>query len=426
MCPADRSLTPWEAAGKIQSGQRIVFSHACGEPRVLPQALVTRASELRGVEIIHMVPMGPARYCQPKYAASFRHITFFAGATTREAVSEGRADYLPCFFSQVPRLLATRLIPDVAWITVSPPDRQGNVSLGVSVDYTLQAVKTAKSVIAEVNPTMPRTFGRSSIPFSTLDGWVEVAEPIYELSPAPVTDLEQRIGRFVAELIEDGCCLQLGIGGIPEAVLSHLTGFKDLGIHSEMISDGVMRLVEQGVITNRKKTLHPGKIVATFLMGSRDFYRWVHENPLVEMHPVEYTNDPGVIARNRKMVSINSALEVDLLGQVSADTLGPLQYSGVGGQVDFVRGAAASEGGKSIIALPSRAKETSRIVCTLNPGASVTTSRNDVDTIVTEHGIAVLKGKTVRERMQALIQIADPGFREALSRQAFEQYRIRI
>jgi 4-hydroxybutyrate CoA-transferase len=293
------------------------------------------------------------------------------------------------------------------------------------VDYTKKAVESAKVVIAEVNATMPRTHGDSFVHVNDIDYFVEVDQPIHELKGAELTEVERNIGRNVAELIEDGCCLQLGIGGIPDAVLSHLEGFSDLGVHSEMISDGVKRLVEKGVITGRRKTLHKGKVVVNFLMGSRGFYDWVHDNPIIEMHTVDYTNNPYIIARNRNMIAINSALEVDLLGQVCADTLGPMQFSGVGGQLDFVRGARMSVGGKAVIALPGMAKGgVSRIVPTLKQGAAVTTSRNDVDYVVTDYGVASLKGKTVRERMRSLIGIAHPDAREDLSRKAYDVYRV--
>jgi 4-hydroxybutyrate CoA-transferase len=420
----ERLITPAEAMQKVRSGDRIIFSHACGEPRVCPGELVKRTSELRNVELVHMVPMGEALYCRPEYAGSFRHIAFFTGTKTREAIWENRADYLPSVFSEIPSLFESVLPIDVAMVTVSPPDSHGLCSLGVSVDYTKKAVEKAKMVIAEVNRNMPKTHGESFVHVSDIDYFVEVNEPIAELISGELTDVEKNIGKHVAELLDDGCCLQLGIGGIPDAVLFYLTDFKDLGIHSEMISDGVKNLVEKGVVTGRRKTLHRDKIIVTFLMGSRTFYDWVDDNPMIEMHTVDYTNNPFVISQNKKMTAINSALEVDLLGQVCADTLGPKQFSGVGGQLDFVRGARMSEGGKAIIALPSTSKNISRIVPALKPGAAVTTSRYDVDYVVTDYGTAVLKGKTVRERMKALINIADPAWREELAKQAFEIYHI--
>lgn len=424
---AGRFCTPEEAVAKVKSGDRIVFAHACGEPRLLPSALAKRARELKGVEIVHMVPMGEALYCQPQYAASFKHVALFSGGPTRDAIWEGRADYIPCSFSEIPFLFNTLLPVDVAMVTVSPPDSNGYCSLGVSVDYTKHAVSQAKTVIAEVNPTMPRTHGESFLHTSEIDVFVDVDVPIHELKSRETTDVEENIGRHAAELVEDGCCLQLGIGGIPDAVLKNLTAFKDLGIHSEMISDGVQHLVDKGVITGRMKNVHRGKVVVSFLMGSRAFYDWVDDNPLIEMRTVDYTNNPYLIAQNKKMLAINSALEVDLLGQVCADTLGPRQFSGVGGQLDFVRGARMSEDGKAIIALQSTVKsDVSRIVPTLKAGAAVTTSRNDVDYVVTEYGIASLKGKTVRARMKALIDIAHPGFREELARKAYEVYHLKL
>jgi len=416
-----------EAVQKVKSGDRIVFSHACGEPRVLPATLMKRVDELTDVQIVHMVPMGEALYCRPEYAGSFRHVALFSGAPTREAIWENRADYVPYVFSEIPFLFDSVLPVDVAMVTVSPPDKNGFCSLGVSVDYTKKAVESAKIVIAEINKAMPRTHGDSFVHVSEIDCFVEVDIPIAELKATELTDVEINIGKYVTELIEDGSCLQLGIGGIPDAVLKNLGSLKDLGVHSEMISDGVKHLVEKGIINGRKKNFHKDKIVITFLMGSREFYDWVDDNPIIEMRTVDYTNNPYIIAQNKNMVAINSALEVDLLGQVCADTIGPKQFSGVGGQLDFVRGARMSEGGKAVIALPSTAKGgISRIVPTLKEGAAVTTSRNDVDYVVTDYGIASLKGKTVRDRMKALINIAHPNVREELQKKAYEVYRVLI
>ena len=416
-----------EAIQKVKSGDRIVFSHACGEPRVLPATLMKRVDELTDVQIVHMVPMGEALYCRPEYAGSFRHVALFSGAPTREAIWENRADYVPYVFSEIPFLFDSVLPVDVAMVTVSPPDKNGFCSLGVSVDYTKKAVESAKIVIAEINKAMPRTHGDSFVHVSEIDCFVEVDIPIAELKATELTDVEINIGKYVTELIEDGSCLQLGIGGIPDAVLKNLGSLKDLGVHSEMISDGVKHLVEKGIINGRKKNFHKDKIVITFLMGSREFYDWVDDNPIIEMRTVDYTNNPYIIAQNKNMVAINSALEVDLLGQVCADTIGPKQFSGVGGQLDFVRGARMSEGGKAVIALPSTVKGgISRIVPTLKEGAAVTTSRNDVDYVVTDYGIASLKGKTVRDRMKALINIAHPNVREELQKKAYEVYRVLI
>ncbi|MDH4267154.1 MAG: 4-hydroxybutyrate CoA-transferase [Deltaproteobacteria bacterium] len=423
----NKKTTAREAVKVVKSSDRIVFSHACGEPRTLPGELVKRAKELRNVEIVHMVSMGEALYCRPEYAKSFRHVSLFAGSPTREAIWDNRGDYIPRHNSQIPSLLGTDIPVDVAMVSVSCPDHNGFCSLGVSVDYTKKSMECARVVIAEVNRRMPRTHGDSFIHISEIDSLVEVDLPVYELEKRETTAVEEKIGKSVAELIEDESCLQLGIGGIPDAVLENLASFKDLGIHSEMVADGVKNLVEKGVITGSKKTLHKGKIIITFLMGSSEFYEWVNDNPVIEMHTVDYTNNPFIIAQNKKMIAINSALEVDLLGQVCADTLGAKQFSGVGGQVDFVRGAKMSEGGKAIIALPSTAKgEISRIVPVFKEGAAVTTSRNDVDYVVTEFGIAALAGKTVRERMKALINIAQPKFRAELEKQAYEIYHVKL
>jgi len=412
-----------EAVRIVQSGDRVVLAHACGEPQALVRALVERAPELENVEIVHMVAMGSADYCKPGMEKHFHHNSLFVGPSTREAVNKGRADYTPCFFSEIPRLFREGFLPvDVAFIQVSPPDKHGFVSLGISVDYTKPAAECAKTVVAQVNPRMPRTYGDSFLHVSQIDIFVEHEEPLIELSRPKIGDVERKIGEYVAELIEDGATLQLGIGAIPDAVLSSLKDKKDLGIHTEMFSDGVVELYEAGVITNAAKSINRGKMVATFLMGTSKLYDFVDNNPAVSMHPVDYTNDPCIIGQHDKLVSINSALQVDLLGQVCADTLGMTQFSGVGGQVDFVRGASRSKGGKSIIAMPSTASKgkISRIVPVLDNGAAVTTSRNDVHYVVTEYGIAELRGKTVRQRAEALIAIAHPDFRREL-RQVWTQ-----
>ena len=412
--------TAAEALKIVQSGQRVVIGHACGEPQTLVEALVNQADRLENVEIVHMVAMGQAKYCQPGMEGHFRHNALFVGGSTRKAVQEGRADYTPCFFSEIPRLFSNGYLPvDVALIQVSPPDNHGYCSFGVSVDYTRPAALAAKTVIAEVNEEMPRTLGDCFIHVSQIDYIVETSLPLIELPRPEISQVEEKIGYHVAQLVEDGSTLQLGIGAIPDAVLLFLKDKKDLGIHTEMFSDGVVELVEAGVITNTAKTLHSGKIIANFLMGTKKLYDFVNDNPMVEMYAVDYTNDPFVIAKNHKMVSINSALQVDLTGQVCADTIGYKQYSGVGGQVDFVRGASRSPGGKSIIALPSTAMggKLSRIVTHLDEGAAVTTSRNDVHFVVTEYGYADLRGKTLRQRAEALIKIAHPNFRESLERE---------
>ena len=405
-----------EALKIVKSGDRVVIGHACGEPPALVAALVERAPELRNVEIVHMVAMGPAKYAQPGMESSFRHNALFVGGSTRKSVEEKRADYTPCFFSEIPRLFRDGFLPvDVALIQVTPPDEQGFCSFGVSVDYTQTATECAKTVICQVNKQMPKTSG-AKIHLDQMTCIVEKDEPLIELKPAKIGDLEKKIGENVAALIPDGATLQLGIGAIPDAVLLFLGNKKDLGIHSEMFSDGVVFLAEAGVVTNRKKTINPGKFIATFLMGTQKLYDFVNNNPDVIMLPVDQVNDPYIIGQNQNMISINSALQVDLMGQVNAEMIGSRQFSGIGGQVDFVRGASRSHGGKSIIALPSTASggTISRIAVDLDHGAAVSTSRNDVHCIVTEYGVANLRGKSLRERARALISIAHPDFRADL------------
>lgn len=409
-----------QAVKVVKSGNRVVTGHACGEPSSLVEALVSRAPELSAVEIVHMVAMGPAKYAQPGMEASFRHNALFVGASTRKAVEEKRADYTPCFFSEIPRLFREKLLPvDVALIQITPPDEEGFCSYGLSADYTVAAAECATTVIAQVNAKLPRT-GGAKIHLNAVNFLVEKDEPLLELKPPVIGAVEKRIGQHVASLIADGSTLQLGIGAIPDAVLLFLTGKKDIGIHSEMFSDGVVGLAEAGVITNKKKTINPGKFMAAFLMGTRKLYDFIDGNPEVELHPVDYINDPCVIGQHDNMVSINSALQVDLMGQVNAEMIGSRQFSGIGGQVDFVRGVSRAKNGKSIIALPSTASggKVSRIACELDRGAAVSTSRNDVHYIVTEYGIANLRGKGLRERALALIGIAHPDFRETLLAEA--------
>lgn len=421
----NRITTAQEAVTHIKSGDRVVAGHATGSPETLLAAMTANSHSYKNVEIVHMVSMGESEYCRPEYQNAFRHHSLFAGDATRRVIAEGIADFTPCFFKDIPELFKNGYLPvDVALITVSPPDKSGNVSLGVSVDYTLQAALSAKTVIAEVTPHMPSIPAISFLHVSQVDAFVETNRPIIEMHSPVIGDIEKAVGANVAELIRDGDCLQLGIGAIPDAILTCLDTKKDLGIHSEMISDGVMHLVEKGVINCRKKNYHPYKIIITFAMGTSEFYNWLNNNTFVEMHPVDYTNSPFIIGKNDNMVSINSAISIDLLGQVAADTLGTKQFSGVGGQVDFVRGARFSNGGRSIIAIPSTAAKgkISRIVPALERGQAVTTSRNDVDYIVTEYGVAALRGKTVKQRAQALIKIAHPDFREQLSREFDELF----
>lgn len=413
----NRLVSKEEAVKHIESGDRVVIGHAVGEPTLIIEAMVANKSQYENVEIVHMVPMGKGEYLEEGMEKHFRHNAIFVGGSTREAVNSGRADYTPCFFSEVPRLFRDGSLPvDVALISVSKPDENGYCSLGTSVDYTKEAAKSAKITIAQINEEMPRTMGDSNIHVSELDYIVEGNMPIPVLNPPKISEVERAIGEHCASLVEDGSTLQLGIGAIPDAVLLFLKDKKDLGIHSEMISDGVVELYEAGVITNKMKTLHPGKMVVTFLMGTKRLYDFVNNNPELEMYPVDYVNDPCVIMQNYKMVSINSCIQVDLMGQVVSDTVGKKQFSGVGGQVDFVRGASMAKDGKSIIAMPSTAAKgkISRIVPIIDEGAAVTTSRNDVHYVVTEYGVANLKGKTLKERGRALINIAHPDFRDQL------------
>lgn len=404
------------AVQHIKSGDRVVTGHACGEPGVLVDAMVANAPAYTDVEIVHMVPMGPAKFCAEGMEGSFRHNSLFAGGPTRKAIEAGRADFTPVFFSQVPKLLRTSLPVDVALVQVSPPDGHGYCSLGVSVDYTKAAAEAATTVIAQVNPQMPRTLGDSFLHVSEIDHFVEVDAPIAELPVPSIGSVEAAIGRNCAELVRDGDTLQLGIGAIPDAVLRELREKNDLGVHSEMLSDGILDLIESGVVTNSRKTLLPGRCVVTFLMGSRRLYDFVDDNQMIHMAPVDYVNDPRVIAQNDNLVSINSCVQVDLIGQVVSSSIGLRQISGIGGQADFVRGAAMSRGGRTIMAMPSTAKggTASKIVPFIDEGSSVSTGRCDVDYVITEFGVAQLWGRTLRERAQQLIAIAHPDFREEL------------
>ncbi len=410
-------ITAAQAAQRIQSHWRIYLGGGAAVPQTLERALVERANELQNVEVVSVLTFAGGEYMAPEYATNFRHRALFIGANARAAVQSGRADYTPVFLSEIPRLFRENILPlDAALISVSPPDAHGFCSYGVEVGVTKPAAEAARCVIAEVNAQMPRVFGDSFIHLNEIDALVEADYPLPNAPQGETNGVSFQIGQYAADLIPDGATLQLGIGGIPDAVLYNLHGKRDIGIHSELFSDGVMDLVERGVITNAKKTLHRGKIVAGFLFGSEELYRFVDDNSMIELHPTDYVNDPFVIAQNRNMIAINSALEVDLSGQVCADSIGTRPYSGIGGQVDFVRGAARSPGGKAIIALPSTAKNgtQSRIVPVLKPGAGVVTSRGDVHYIVTEYGVACLRGKSIRERAHELIRIAHPQFRQEL------------
>jgi 4-hydroxybutyrate CoA-transferase len=421
-----RITTAEQAAAAVQPGMRVFMTGNCSVPQTLLAALVRRAPAFTPpIEIAHLFTLGNADYVAPGMERFIRVNTLFIGANVRPAVNEGRADFTPCFLSEIPGLFRRGILPlDVALVHVSPPDPHGFCSFGIEVGVTKTAAESARIVIAEVNDRMPRTLGDSFIHVSKLTHVVPVSRPLTEHRMGEVTEIEHRIARHCASLIEDGSTLQLGIGGIPDAVLGFLGDKRDLGIHSEMFSDGVIDLVERGIINGERKSLHPGKIIAGFLMGTRRLYDFVHDNPMVELHPTEYINDPFLIAQNDRMVAINSAIEVDLTGQVCADSIGSRMYSGAGGQVDFIYGASRSKGGNPIVALPSVAirngRIVGRIVPMLKPAAGVVTTRSHVHYVVTEHGIADLYGKSVRQRARALIDIAQPDLREELERAARE------
>jgi 4-hydroxybutyrate CoA-transferase len=412
----------------LQSGQRVYIGGGAGGPAMLIAALPRYARQqqaagrpLRCVEIAHLLTFTSAPYLDPEFEDTFRHNALFIGPNVRRAVREGRADFTPLFLSEIPHLFRNGALPlNVALISLSPPDEQGFCSFGVEVGVTKPAAEAAQTIVAEINRQMPRTCGDSLIHVSRLRYIVEVDYPLPEAPQGGNSTRHLRIGQYIAELIPDGATLQMGLGSIPDAVLRNLTQHRDLGIHTELFSDGVVDLVEAGVITGARKTFHPGKIVAGFLFGSQRLYRFVHNNPLIELYPTDYVNDSFNIARNERMVAINSALQVDLTGQVCADSIGPHFYSGAGGQVDFIRGAARSKGGLPIIALPATAQgeNVSRIVPMLDRGAGVVTSRYDVHYVVTEYGVASLHGKTIRQRARELINIAHPKFRDDLARAA--------
>jgi len=414
-----RKVTTAEKAVElVRSGDHVWIHGGCNNPEELLKALVARAGELRDVELTHILTFGAADHVDPRYEGSFRHRALFTGSNVRQAVNEGRADWVPVFLSEIPGLVRTGLIPvDVAFVHISPPDEHGFCSYGVGVECTKAAAETAKSVVALVNRQMPRALGDAFIHVSRLARVVEIDRPLVELPKSgEVGPVAREIGRRVGELIENGSTLQMGIGEIPDAVLLFLNDKRDLGVHTEMFSDGVVELFEKGVITGEAKTLHKGKIIAGFVLGTKKSFDFLDNNPFVEFHPTEYVNDPFVIAQNDRMVAINSALGVDITGQVCADSMGRAIYSGFGGQVDFIRGARRSRGGKPIIALPSTAKEgtISRIVDVLPEGSGVVTTRADVQYVVTEWGVANLYGKSLRERALALIECAHPDFRDEL------------
>jgi len=413
-----------QAVDIIRSDNRVFIHSVAAAPQALIKTMVQRSSSLSDVEIIHLHTEGEAPYAAPEMEHSFRINALFVGANVRKAVQSGRADFTPVFLSEIPALFRKKILPlDIALITVSPPDKNGFCSLGTSVDVSKAAVETARVVIAQVNSFMPRTHGDSFIHVNDIDMMVEHHEPLPELKAAELSNEEKRIGEYVASLVEDGATLQMGIGSIPDAVLASLNNHRGLGIHTEMFSDRVIDLVEKGIITGEHKKKYKGKIVSGFIFGSKRLYDFVNDNPQVAMLDISYVNDTSVIRQNPKVTAINSAIEVDITGQVCADSIGCKIYSGVGGQMDFIRGASLSDGGKPIIALPSvTSKGISRIVPVLKTGAGVVTTRSHVHYIVTEYGIAYLYGKTLRERAERLIAIAHPDHREELAKMTHEYY----
>ena len=419
-----QELTAADAVKIINSGERVFIHGVAAAPQALIRAMTDRADELKDVEIVHLHTEGPALYADREFSDSFRVNAFFVGSNVRGAVNEGRADYIPVFLSEIPALFRKRVLPvNVALINVSPPDKHGFCSLGVSVDIARAAVECADHIIAQINPQMPRTLGDSLVSYADLDAVVEIDEPLLEAAPPVLTEVDRAIGRNIAEMIEDGATLQMGIGSIPNAVLASLGSHRRLGVHTEMFSDGLIDLVESGVVTGEEKRNHPGKVVAGFVIGTRRVYDFIDDNPQVLMLDIAYVNDTAVIRRNPKATAINSAIEVDLTGQVCADSIGTRQYSGVGGQMDFIRGASLSEDGKPIIALPSTtSRGETKIVPFLKEGAGVVSTRAHVHYIVTEYGVANLYGKNLRQRASELIKIAHPDHRDSLEKAAFARF----
>jgi len=413
-----------EAAAVVKSNERVYISGNAATPFKLMEALELRHKELQNVEIAHVLLFGDDPLSKPGMEGHFRHNSLFVGPGDRKAVNEGKADYIPVFLYEIPSLFRSGLLPiDVAFMHLSPPDEHGFMSYGVECLASKAAAESAKKVVAMVNEKMPRSLGDAFIHSSRISKLVEVSIDLPELQPIPFTDVEKKIGAHIADLVEDGSTLQLGIGGIPNAALKAMFDKRDLGVHTEMVSDSIIEAIDAGVITGAKKTLHPGKIIATFYLGTKKLYEFIDNNPTFETHPTDYTNHPFIIGQNEKMVAINSAIEVDLTGQICSDSIGTKIYSGFGGQVDFIRGAAQSKGGKPVIALPSTAKggKVTKIVPTLQPGAGVVTTRADVHYVVTEYGVAYLHGKNLRQRAEALIGISHPDFKEPLTKAAKER-----
>jgi len=417
-----------EAIKAIRDGDRVVTGFACGEPFGIERALIDNYENYHDVQITNMLSLGDSPWCRPEIKGHFTLNCLFASKSNRKAILDGVADFTPVNFSEIPFVIKNIIRPRVSVVMVSPPDSHGNVSFGTTVDYTKGTTDYCEVVIAQVNKHMPRTFGNSTKHVRDFTYFVEIDEPLPGVKSVELTDVEKAIGKNCASLINDGDCLQLGIGGIPDAICEELRGKKDLGLHSELVGDGVVKLLEEGIINNKKKQTHTGRTVLGAAFGSKILCDYINDNPAVEIYPIDYVNNPYVIAQNDNVVSVNSCIQVDLMGQVVSDTIGLSQFSAVGGQVDFVRGAALSKNGRSIIAMPSTAKNNtvSKIVPIIEDKSAITTTRNDVNCIVTEYGIAFLKGKTLKERAKALIRIAHPNFRDWLSDEFEKRFNEKI
>ncbi|MCH7341963.1 4-hydroxybutyrate CoA-transferase [Pelomonas sp. CA6] len=414
-------VSPVEALDQVRDGDHIVVPTGVGEPPALLGALSDQRRRFHGVQVAQILPVRKFGYFDPETLDHVRHVAYFFGGASRAGGQAGWVDFIPSYFSEMPQLIERGLIPaDVVFALASPMDEHGYFALSLAADYTMAALAKARAIVLEVNPQVPFAFGACQVHVSQVAALVENDEPVTEVGLPSIGPVQQAIGKYVAEMIDDGATLQIGYGGIPDAVVMQLTNKKDLGVHTEMIGDGILSLIEAGVVTNRRKNYLPGKTIATFALGSRKLYQHLHRNPGLEMHPVDFTNDPYLAGRNDQLVAINATLQIDLLGQCGSESLGPVPYSGTGGQVDFVRAANRSRGGKAIIVLPSTAKNDSisRIVPTLTPGTHVTTGKNDINYVVSEYGVAQLRGKSAKQRAQELIAIAHPDFRAELREQA--------
>lgn len=416
--------TPAEAIGHVRNGDFIVVPTGVGEPPALLHALSEERRRFRDVKVAQILALRKYAYLDPETVENVRHVAFFYGGATRPGGQAGWVDFLPNYFSEIPAMISRGQIPsDVVFTMASPMDEHGYFSLSLGPDYTMAAVAKARAIVLEVNPNVPFAYGNNHVHISQVAALVESSEPVLEVGLPQIGPVQEAIGKYVADLIDDGSTLQIGYGGIPDAVVMQLTHKHDLGIHTEMIGDGILTLLESGAVNNRRKNYLPGKMVATFALGSQKLYKFMDRNPMLEMHPVDYTNDPFLAGQNDNLVAINATLQIDLLGQCGSESLGAMPYSGTGGQADFVRAANRSKGGKAFIVLPSTAKNDtiSRIVPTLNPGTHVTTSKNDINYVVTEYGVAQLRGKTAKQRAEALIGIAHPDFRGELTEAAKKQ-----